>query len=277
MKNSRIHLVESSAGHYYFYQHPTICPEGKYFPSITTILEAFPNKGLDFWKSNTSPDEIRDKQERGKMQGTKLHHCIDLGIKGHIISKDGVTREQCKDLKISDRRLLNYLMEPLTDRECKALDGVENFARIFEPKTVANEIIVVSLKHEYAGTCDWVGYLKNKEGKHELWVLDWKISNTKSRNNELQVVGYKRALLERFRYRKGLAKAKLGTVYFGMNKCHFSLSEVKDEKQVFNLFLSTKKLWHDANPKLPEFDTNLKERFAFNMQNKITGKLIKLN
>jgi len=269
--------VESASGHFYFYQHPIKQPEGVYLPSSTTILEVFPNKGLDFWKTNTSPAEIKDKQENGKRQGTKLHHCIELGSKGQTISKDGVTDAQIKMLGLSDRRLINYLREPLTDRELQALDGVENFARIFEPVTVKNEMIVVSTKVGYAGTCDWVGYLKNKKtGRYELWVLDWKISNTKSRSNELQVVSYKKALSEMYPENKALKRAKMGTVYFGMNKCHFSFSEVTDAPQAYRLFLLTKKLWHDANPKLPEFDTKSRESYSFNMNNQFKGNIINL-
>lgn len=278
MKKYQLRLLSHKTGHYYFFQHPIKLPDGIWLPSATNILDTYPNKGLDFWKTNSTPEEIAEKQTSGKNQGTKMHHCIDLGIKGQQIAQTGVTDEQIKILGLSDKKLVRYLKEPLTEREAEALVGVENFAKDFAPRTIANEIMVYSLKHRFAGTCDWVGYLRNQRtGKYELYILDWKISKTKSRSNELQVVAYSKALVQMHPRTKELATAKCATIYFGSSKFKYNLVEVKDKELAFKKFLAAKELWDDANPKLPKFDTTLQENYSFNMNNEVEGKLLKLN
>ena len=139
MKN-KIKLVENTRnGHWYEVKDDEL-NESIYLPSSTNILSAFPNPGLKFWLENSSPEEIKRAQEDGKIQGSKVHHAIDLEIAGEKIGINGFTDEQLKMTGLTDKRLLSYLRKELTEREEKCLIGFENFWEDYQPITVGNEL-----------------------------------------------------------------------------------------------------------------------------------------
>ena len=96
MHKKTITLVETKQGHWYEIGDPET-DEKIYLPSSTNILDCFPNKGLDIWMQATTPEEIKRKQDEGKIQGSKMHHCISLQIMGETVSTNGITDEQIKN------------------------------------------------------------------------------------------------------------------------------------------------------------------------------------
>jgi hypothetical protein len=265
--------VEAKDGHWYEIRDDEL-NESIYLPSSTNILSCFPNPGLDFWRETTSPEEIRERQEAGKMQGSKMHHCIDLQISGETVGIGGITRDQIEKLGLVDRKLIAYLREPLTEREEEALIGMENFWNDFRPVTVSNELLVFSLKYKYAGTMDWIGYLWNKKkNKYELWIVDWKISKTLDRSYDLQLASYWRAFEET--YKRRLGKIRLGILQLGKNKCKYSFKEVEDKNESFKLFLKTKEIWDDLHPSKSPKIVSRREKFSLLKFNK-RGKKITL-
>jgi hypothetical protein len=271
-----INLIETLTGHWY-----RVIPEPDMeilLPSSTTVLEYFPSPSLDFWKTNTSPEEIKEKQEAGKTQGSKVHHCIDVAIQGGTVDVNGLTEEQIKSIGLSDKKLVSYLQEPLTERESKALVGFENFWFDKLPVTEKNEIQVFNYKrgkdgvyNGYAGTLDWVGYLwDSKRKQYDLWILDWKTSKTPSKSNSLQVVSYHKAL--EFTYKKKI-NARLGVVYLGnTTKKKYTLSEIKDGKECWEMFKTTKLLWDFLNPNKKPDLTVLQEKYAINTSYDFTAR-----
>jgi hypothetical protein len=195
----------------------------------------------------TTPEEIRRKQDEGKTSGSKVHHCIYLQILGEKVLGTGITEQQIKLLNISDRKLISYLKEPLTEREEEALKGMENFWEEFKPVPLGNEMMVFSGKHRFAGTLDFIGHLYDKKTKkYNLWVCDWKISKTLDRSYDLQVASYWKAFEET--YHKKLNRIRLGILQLGKNKCNYSFKEVKDKKKAWEMFLKTKEIYDDLNP-----------------------------
>lgn len=283
MKKKKVfHLLETDKGHWYFIQNKDF-PSGVEMPSATNILEMFPNPGLDFWRENTSPEEIKRKQEEGKIQGTKVHHsCFLLSIGEQLLPEFGMTREQVMRLPletseegIRDESLLNYLLEPFTKREYRCLQGFQNYWEEFKPITVGKEMKVYHKDLQYAGTLDWCGYLWNKKTKkYDFWVIDYKISNNHDRRYEAQGIAYSKALSKMFNKR---FKARLGVLYLGKStKKKFYLKEIVDKDRAWEDFLLAKKLWHSFNPNAKpkikeklspiEVDTSFKRR----------GRIIKL-
>lgn len=270
-----ISLVETAAGHWYKIEDPET-NDFIYLPSATNILDAFPNKQLDIWAETTSPEEIKRAKDDGKIQGTKVHHSVDLMLNGEKVELSGITERQIEILGLSDKKLVAYLKQELTEREEKGLIGFQNFWEDFKGITVANEIMVYSGKHGYAGTLDWIGYLWNAKKKaYELWLLDWKTSKQLSRENDLQVAAYHKALEElhgkKFKLRVGILQVG------NKNKCKYTLKEVTDEKQAFDLFITTKKLWDDLNPSKEPPISYRQQEFTINTEHKKKGKKLNLN
>lgn len=277
-----IRLLETDKGHWYHIKNDKV-PDGVDLPSSTNILEAFPAPGLKYWLENTSPEEIKQKQDNGKIQGSKFHHLAYLLSLGERVTRLGVNKDQLEKLpletrteKPKDRELLEYLQQPLTKRESNCLIGFENFWDEFKPITKAREIMVFSLKHGFAGTLDWAGYLWNKKkNKYEFWLLDYKISNQHDKKNESQIASYLRAVSE---MRGKALRARLGLLYVGKpTKKKFQLKEVEDKKAAFQAFLNTKKLWEYTNPNAaPKFDV-MQDEYQVNTEYKTRGKIKLLN
>ena len=265
--------METESGHWYDIGDTEV-GEHHFLPSSTNILDCYPNKGLDFWRETSSPEEIRKAQEDGIAQGSKMHKCIELQLLGQKVLGNGITEAQILALGIVDKKLIRYLKEPLTKREEEALVGFENFWEEFKPVTVGSEIMVYSLKHGYAGTLDWIGYLYNKKKKkYELFIIDWKISKSLNRSYDLQLASYWKAFEET--YKKKIGGARLGILQLGKNKCLYSFKEVKDKKSAWKMFLTTKEIWHDSHPNARPKVTNRREEFSIN-QYKKKGKSIKI-
>lgn len=277
------HLLKTNKGHWYFVQNEDF-PNGMEMPSATNILDVFPNPGLDYWRENTSPEEIKRKQEEGKIQGSKVHHSCFLLSAGEIVQPSrGLSKKQVmllpletsEDTKKKDDKLLDYLMQPFTEREYKGLQGFQNYWEEYKPITVGREIKVYHKRLFYAGTLDWVGYLWNaKKKRYEFWVIDYKISNNHDRSYEAQVVSYFKALCQM--YGKNF-RARLGILYVGKaTKKKFQLKELEDRKRAWDDFLTAKKLWHSLNPAAKP---DIKEEYdpiQVDTSFKRKGRLIKL-
>ena len=68
VKTPVIETAHTESGHYYSIDNNT-------YPSITTILHSFPNKGIEIWKSRTP--NWRDIQNESLSVGTALHSFIE--------------------------------------------------------------------------------------------------------------------------------------------------------------------------------------------------------
>jgi hypothetical protein len=221
----------------------------------------------------TNPEEIKRKQEEGKIEGSKLHNCISLELMKETVNLQGISEEQIKKLKLSDKKLISYLKQPLSERVEEALIGFENWFNEFKPITISNELMVYSKKHLFAGTLDWIGYLwDKKKKKYDLWLVDWKISKVIDRSYDLQITSYWKAFSET--YRKNIPSLRLGILQLGKNKCGYSFKEVKDKKVCWDLFLNTKNIWNDTNNKIPEIKER-RETFSLPVFSK-KGRMLKI-
>lgn len=279
-KNEVFRLLETTNSHWYFIKNNDF-PSGVELPSSTNILEAFPNPSIKYWLENTSPEEIKEKTNSGKRSGSKIHHsCFLLSLGEKIDPNIGLLKNQIIKLpletsedKKKDNELLNYLLLPFNDREYRCLEGFKNYWEEFRPISICKEKKVYHKTLLYAGTLDWVGYLWNaKQKKYELWVIDYKISNTHDMSYEAQICSYYKAICQM--QRKNI-RARLGILYLGKTtKKRFQLKEVGDKKKAWDNFILAKKLWHSINPTAkPEIKKQYEEIFV-NIDFKAKGRRI---
>lgn len=142
--------------------------KGKYYPSITRILQSYP-KGVHFenWlkdHGHTSEHIAFKAAETGK----KVHNLIERYLKGEKL-------EWLNSFGNANYELDVWQM---------TLRFVE-FWETFEPTLIHSEINLYSDKYEIAGTCDLVLKIKG-----ELWLLDIKTSNHLQNSYDLQTSAY---------------------------------------------------------------------------------------
>ena len=260
--------------------------ENVFWPSVTTILEARPLAfGLkEFFLTNTKDEAERKLKEAG-LQGSKIHHSIDLLLHGATLRPSGITKIQLdmtnlvNDPEYGEPELLDYLQRPFTKTEDKMMRGFMQFWADFEPEVIQNEVIVaksLGKKKGYAGTVDFVGYIKmykkakkapqnaksmTEECSRELVVLDWKTGKGLYKEYDLQVSAYMHAYNEKSGKRKRRAK-HCGLLQLGVNKCGYKLHMVEHPRKDFQRFKDTAKIWFDLNedakPSMYEFANEYK-------------------
>lgn len=66
-------------------------PEGKSFPSITTVLGAKPNPALEEWKARVGEEEAAKVSYRASTRGTKVHLIIEEYLDNRFTYAEGFT------------------------------------------------------------------------------------------------------------------------------------------------------------------------------------------
>lgn len=148
--------------------------EDTYYPSVTTILSAFPVDPFFLeWLTETGKNSeiIRQKAAR---EGSMVHDAIEKLCKGETI-------EWTNDYGNAKYPLNVWQM----------ILKFKDFYDTYHPETICNEQFVFSDEYQFAGTAD---YLCKLDGK--IWLLDWKTSNAVHPSYMLQLAAYRQALLE---------------------------------------------------------------------------------
>lgn len=142
--------------------------DGKYYPSVTTILEAY-YKGYGFneWLKQVgfNADEIMRKAGD---EGTTIHNMIDCYLNGITVSW------------IDDQFNPRYNINEWT-MFCKFVEFWEKY----NPEKIVGEFTMCSDTFRFGGTADFIGKIND-----QIWLLDWKSSNYLHKTYELQLSAY---------------------------------------------------------------------------------------
>lgn len=221
-----------------------IAPNGDYYPSATTILEAYPKPfALLQWmkEMGSDSDAIRDAAgERGSAVH-KLTEQYDLGGQVELMGSDGQP---------------GYSLEVW-----KMLERYVDFSDRFSPSYDMIEEQVLSPDLGYAGTLDRVGTIEGKK-----YLIDIKTSNGIYNSYWLQLAAYREALLKEQGVKvdgvailwlnaKTRTNGKAGDIQ-GMG--WQMVTREKTDKD-FELFQATQKLWlaEHAGDKPKQFSYSL--------------------
>ena len=227
MKNERVKSITSQDNRFYLV-------DGEYYPSVTTILTAYP-KSVGFFKwltTNGNWQEAEKAKEEAGSRGSKVHNAILQLING-------------KRLKLLDSNKESIF----TNEEWKMILAFKNFWDDFEPITLECEKTVFSKRFKFAGTIDWMGTIKmpgkDKKAKRVLAIMDWKTSKAIYNSNLVQVAAYAFASTEMEKKKaQALAVIQLGS----KNKKGYAVKFVEDRETCFNVFLAVKTIWDFENP-----------------------------
>lgn len=210
--------------------------EDKYYPSVTTILEAY-YKGYGFneWLKQVgyNADEIMRKAGE---QGTNVHNMIEAYLQGFKISW------------IDENNRPRYTLNEW-QMFCKFIEFFEKY----KPELMVQEFTLVSDKLRFGGTVDFIGKING-----EIWLLDWKTSNYLHKTYELQLAAYAMAWNElnpeNKIQRTGILW--LNSATRGEDKKGLSIQgkgwQIKEfdrhYEDAFSLFLHTQAIWEEENP-----------------------------
>lgn len=155
---------------------------GKYYPSITSILGMMP-KGpyYDDWlmKYGFNSKVLASKAAD---DGTQVHELVESYLNGQVI------------------KFLNHKEQPVYDPEIwKMFLNFVDFWETYKPTLIEAEVHLFSDKLKIAGTCDIVCEING-----EIWILDLKTSNQITQTYEIQTSLYKECYEEC--YEKKVAK-----------------------------------------------------------------------
>lgn len=145
--------------------------EGLYYPSVTSILNFYPkNAFFHNWLKDVghSSDVIVKKASE---EGTAVHTAIEAYLEGEEI-KWMDSKGNAKYSLDAWRMILRFA----------------EFWSTHKPELLASEIHLLNHEHKYAGTCDLVLKIKDKN-----YLLDIKTSNSLHTSYNLQLSAYAEA------------------------------------------------------------------------------------
>ena len=145
--------------------------EGKYYPSVSTILNYFPKNQFFFnWLKDVGHNsDIIAQKAAG--EGTQVHNAISSFLDGEEITW------------IDEYGNVKYNLEVW-----KMILKFAEFWNTHKPEIISTEYHVFSDQHEYAGTADLICRFQDK-----IWLMDIKTSNSLHTSYSLQLAAYSKA------------------------------------------------------------------------------------
>lgn len=218
---------------------------GQYFPSVTTILDAFP-KGHQLVKwvgDNGNMESNRIKTLAGQ-KGTIVHNSIE---------------------RLLDGDKLDY--RDFEEDEWDYLQGFTNFCEDYKPQTIEKEHTIISYEKQYAGTMDWSGFVY-KKGEKLFARVDWKTSNYIHDEYDIQLSAYDAAEVEAGKPAADiLLIVQLGT----KTKRKYSVHEVKDKDTHLECFNHVYWLWKYLHPNAKPYQKDVPA--SLSLPKELTSKL----
>jgi len=208
--------------------------EGVYYPSVTTILQYMPkNKFFEMWLKDVGHNADLIMRRAGK-EGTQVHEAIETLLDG-------------KELHWMD----DYGNAKYNEKVWEMINKFVDFWTTCKPELISTEEFVYSDEYRYAGTADLVCKLDG-----EVWLIDFKTSNSLHKSYDLQLASYAKALKES----KGIEIERTGILWLKSSKRGSSkqkgriqgkgweLKMIDDIEENFELFQLIRKLYNLENP-----------------------------
>lgn len=137
-------------------------PDGKVYPSITTVLSSYNKKAILEWRQRVGEEEANRVSRKASSRGTKLHDTVEK----YLLNEMSPLKMHSM---MPDTKELFLKLKPFLDTHVNNLYGIE------QP--------LFSHKLKLAGRCDCIG-----EWDGKISIIDWKTANrTKTKD---QITNY---------------------------------------------------------------------------------------
>jgi len=217
---------------------------GEYYPSVTTILEAYPKPyALMQWMKEQGKNSDEIIQAAGR-RGSNVHYLTEQYDKGFEVN------------------LLNSEGHPMYSlEEWGMFEKYVDYSNALSPKNELIEQQVLSPKLGLAGTIDRIVVINKKK-----YILDIKTSNGIYNSYWLQIAAYQQAIMREANiFTDGVAilwlNAKTRTKK-DLQGVGWQLIVKEDTKKDWNLFRAVQKLW------LAEHSEDKPKQFSYNLSYK---------
>lgn len=180
-------------------------PEGKYYPSVTTILSALPPAPMFLeWLTDVGHNSkiIRDRAAR---EGSQVHEAIEQLVAGKKVEW------------LNQYGQANYSLSVW-----KMILKFQNFYETCKPVSLGSELFLWSDEYEYAGATDFLCEIASKK-----WLIDFKTSN---HLNMLTYGGQLAAYAKALEERKGIKVDHCGILWL---KASTRTSKVNHDKRIY--------------------------------------------
>lgn len=133
-------------------------PDGKNYPSITTVLSSYSKKAIMEWRARVGDEEANRISRKASGRGTKLHNTVE----NYLLNEMSQMKIQTM---MPDIKELFLKLKPYLDQHVNNIYGIE------QP--------LYSHKLRLAGRCDCIG-----EWDGKISIIDWKTaSRTKEKDH----------------------------------------------------------------------------------------------
>ena len=206
---------------------------GKYYPSITYVLSAYPKgKFFEDWLKKVGYASEHIVKKAGE-EGTATHELIEDYLNG----------KECN--------FLNEWGNPQHNPDVwQMFLRFVDFWETYKPKLIETEVHLFSDEYEIAGTCDLVCEIDDK-----LWIIDFKTSNHLQTTYDLQTAIYKQCYKEcygRTADRSGVLWLKSSKRKLNKEKMTGKGWEIYESERSFeeniNIFKTVRTLFDLENP-----------------------------
>jgi hypothetical protein len=131
-----------------------LAPSGeRYYPSVTSILSIVNKPFLSRWRGDVGNYEADRRMNHAAWRGSRIHDAIH-----QLLSVDKEGRRLTVEMAGQNGH-------PYGQDEWLNIMRFKEFYDIFKPDVIGSEVVVYSVLHEFAGTCDLLCNLKAGEYK----------------------------------------------------------------------------------------------------------------
>lgn len=198
--------------------------QGKFYPSVTSVLSIIPNQALERWKASLTSAQVQAVQDYTSERGEMIHYGAL-----QTYETDMITQEPF------DKKSLNYYHQypKMKDEILIASQLFRDFTKKHQLIPESLEKCVYSLDYGYAGRVDFVGYLNEPiTGEKIRIVMDIKTSKKVYEDSvSKQLSAYNKAInnwgdkLYVLLLHPG--KTTLKGVEIGADKAHWKFQEIE--------------------------------------------------
>lgn len=134
-------------------------PDGKVYPSITTVLSSYNKKALFEWRQRVGEEEANRVSRKASNRGTKLHSTVEQYLLNEMSPLKMHTM-------MPDMKELFLKLKPFLDKNVNNIYGIE------QP--------LYSHRLRLAGRCDCIG-----EWDGKISIIDWKTANYSKEKDQI--------------------------------------------------------------------------------------------
>ena len=134
-------------------------PDGKVYPSITTVLSSYNKKALFEWRARVGEEEANRVARKASNRGTKLHSTVEKYLLNELSSLK-------MHMMMPDTKELFLKLKPFLDAHVSNIYGIEQ--------------ALYSHNLRLAGRCDCIG-----EWDGKVSIIDWKTASRSKQKEQI--------------------------------------------------------------------------------------------